>query len=214
MFIFKPGDKVRHTKSKSHHGDENHMNAVVVSTRLDIDGKPKIKVKYDRNGREGEWLQEYTEFRDCKSAIVERFNRLYSNNVDKVIHDDIADALSYVYIDPTISNQYQYDTATADLLRNGNIKEEIMKAKITEVYENGVLIQTLINDRDINDISSGDLLGYIGNANTTIEKLTKHDGSKCKFISQELKRLHQFIDSVYLILDEKFYKKVEIPEVR
>jgi len=113
-------------------------------------------------------------------------------------HDDFVDASIYMHVD--------YAKGF-----NPNINpENTMKATIKELYVDGVLTQTLINDHDLNTMSSSDLLNQIGNVEAGIEKLTKHNGAKSKFIGQEMKRLTQFVDSVYLLLDEKFATKTEV----
>lgn len=62
---------------------------------------------------------------------------------------------------------------------------------------------TQINDRDVKEMSSGEILSAIGNAEARLEKLQKHK-DKSKFVTQERKRLKDFVKEAYNILDDQF----------
>lgn len=123
-------------------------------------------------------------------------------------HNDLEDSLwAYMSVDWAKGHEPKspkFKTPTFKINLENN-----MKATIKEVYLNGVLTQTLINDINLDIMESSDLLHHIGNTEAAIQKLTKYNGAKSKFIGQEMKRLAKFVDSVYLLLDQKFYKKSE-----
>ena len=85
---------------------------------------------------------------------------------------------------------------------NRHKPEKTMKSEITEVFVNGVLIQTAVNDKDINNMVPSDFLCQIGNAEEAIKKLSKHTENSI-FAVQESKRLQIFVASLYVLLDKK-----------
>ena len=85
----------------------------------------------------------------------------------------------------------------------GPTSEKKMKAEIKTLYTNGVLTQTLINDRDVATEEPSFFLSQVNNAEAAIEKLEKHK-SASEFAANEIKRLKNFVVQVYNLLDDKF----------
>ena len=79
--------------------------------------------------------------------------------------------------------------------------EKKMKSDIQEVFINGVLVDTFVNDKNVKDMGPSDFLCQIGNAEEAIKKLSKHEG-KSIFAVQEVKRLTAFVTSQYVLLDK------------
>jgi hypothetical protein len=98
--------------------------------------------------------------------------------------------------------QYSAGRKTNYILTN-RLKPEstIMKAEIQEVFINGMLVDTFINDKNIKQMVPSDFLCNIGNAQEAINKLAKHETHSI-FAVQETKRLKVFIDSLYVLLDK------------
>ncbi len=226
--MFKKGDKVTHKLSK---GMDTRMHAIFIKYYGGyLGGDKKVLVEYTtghKKGDIGEWKEKYCQFlgtvpshhwetlphvseEKAPTASEMWYHEHYIANPGininiKRKHDDLLDAVSLGTIHMAID--------WAEGCQPKTNPEEIMKATISELYVDGVLIQTLVNERDLEDMSSSDLLHAIGNTEAAIEKLTKHNGAKSKFIGQEMKRLVNFVDSVYLLLDQKFYNKTEVEPV-
>jgi hypothetical protein len=109
-------------------------------------------------------------------------------------HDDRMDALQFIAVDWAEGCNPYFKQHP----------EHTMKATIKELYTDGVLTQTLINDNDIDDMDASNFLHQIGNVQASLEKLEKHDQNSSKYVVQEVARLKKFIATVYVKLDAKF----------
>ncbi len=197
------GDKVTHSCGTDTSTD---MNAVIIRNG---DSHHWI-VEYDDSGREGTWLKKYTIFRKDKIKPETKHITDPVNNGKLIIreHGDNLTDLKNVQeeIIGHLENATEHFKKVAEHfppVTNKLKPEKTMKATIKETYINGVLVSTEINDNNINDMSSSDILHNIGNTEEAISKLKKHDG-KSIFVKQETARLKAFVKDAYTLLDDKF----------
>lgn len=228
---FHKGDRVTHACGSSRGDMHAEFDHYIEPTTCD--GERRVSVTYKtplKWGKKGDWLERYCIPRGPyrpKPSEIEKPNEVYKpDSFHKLNPDVIRGTEAHIIIEDKLSDNHKtprkewlrpddsidataymaIDWAKDDFKPNS---ENTVKATIKEIYVDGVLTETWINDRDMNDMSASDLLNYIGNTEAAIEKLTKHNGAKSKFIGQEMTRLTNFVESVYLLLDEKFYVKPE-----
>ena len=115
-------------------------------------------------------------------------HQMFTDESRRTKHNDKLDALAYIAIDWAKDSKPKPE------------KENNMKAEIKTLYTNGVLAQTLINDVDVINLSSGNLLNHIGDAESAIKKLHVYPGHSL-FIKQEVSRLEKFVRDMYKLLD-------------
>jgi len=124
-------------------------------------------------------------------------------NVKEETHDDKLDSLAmgtmaHTLIEDDIARKFKIGL---HIYKQSKKLENIMKAEIQEVFINGNLVDTFVNDKNVKDMGPSDFLCQIGNAEEAIKKLSKHEG-KSIFAVQEVKRLTAFVTSQYVLLDK------------
>jgi hypothetical protein len=184
MRKFRVGERVTHQNAKG----SIDMDAIVVGYEGNSD--LIVLVEYIATGRSGRWQQRYVISLD-----------------DYEIHEDAREKIK----SGGWSSVYEAYEATkaeikADFTKQLN-DEDNMNHEIKEILVNGKLVETQVNNRNVEDYDVSELLGLANNAQNTIEKLGKHDGSKCNYLSIETERLHKFIDEIYKLVDMYHLKK-------
>ena len=126
-------------------------------------------------------------------------------NVKEETHDDKLDSLAmgtmaHTLIEDDIARKFKIGL---HIYKQSKKLENIMKAEIQEVFINGKLVDTFVNDKNTNDMEPSDFLNQIGNAEAAREKLIKHS-SKATFARQENARLKKYVDALYKLLDDEY----------
>lgn len=94
-----------------------------------------------------------------------------------------------------LSNELLCSTMPLGIRPFNNKPENTMQAEIIH--------RTEINGKDIDSMTSSDILHHISNAEDGIAKLKKRN-QKSTFVKQEVKRLQDFVKEAYQLLDTKF----------
>lgn len=196
MKNLKPGDPVKHSEG----GDKIDALFVGYYTSQSSDCKGtenRVIVRYagDVKKSNGDWLEKYCVPRNAGDSLPKSELSL-SDHIDEV-HDKLESK------DPVLTKEQKQVMDNILNYSKPLCSEKKMKAEIKTLYTNGVLTQTLINDRDVATEEPSFFLSQVNNAEAAIEKLEKHK-SASEFAANEIKRLKNFVVQVYNLLDDKF----------